>query len=244
MRRRARRSAQPLAAMPTDTVSLNDLSKRLRIKMPKEYSSALQRMGVAALASRQLDPESLLILNLKLRGGLFARSRAARHRLYLADEGGGNYFFFDLAGKSPRFGIRWHDPPGVEWIQASFAEFLEAAEPVSEADEILPKGDLVVTKASSPRRSVLDPISLLQWKSVLKQYPQIEFMGYLPGKNPFTGALIKMRSPGCARLNVGKTSVLLELTDGAICARKVPRRALSLMQRVATDLKARVFHGG
>jgi hypothetical protein len=215
-----------------------DMIRELGADVCLAYSICFEKIGQLRLKQRGFDPRTLIILNLELRSvGLPAGG------LYLSGDGFGNYWFVAAADRRGKVALWSHDPPGIEPTKWHLLEFLQVQEQESPISTEAPPGDVYISRTKVPGESILDPITLREWVDVVKQVPCMRFLGYKPGRNPFTGEQMRFNSPGGALARHNEREIFFQLVFGRVRAERVGADTAVLMQQLAGLLSCHVSYG-
>lgn len=206
-------------------ITLEELESRLGITVPSAYREYVSARSFAELETLGFDPKTLLVLNLKLQE--LEVLEGIRSRFFLCGDGCGNYCFIDLERGADEVLLWAHDPVGIEKVGSSLIPFLQSATQDLRIDRPMGEGWLYVTRAEHPNVAVLQPILMSEWREVIEQEPDIQYLGRRTHKNPFTGEAIHIDAPGLACL-VSDEATILKLVDGGlIITASAPGRSIA-----------------
>jgi hypothetical protein len=197
-------------------IGLAELEQRLRSPIPRGYVAFVESTDPASLRKRGFDPKTLCVLNLERRE--IDNEGETESRLFLSGDGCGNYFFVPLTdkGRSDRVLLWSHDPPGIEDAETDLRTFLSTRvqeDPIR--DSLYPR-TFCIARTDCIGESVLDPISLKDWKKAIASCDGVRYRGYLEMKNPFTEETVKVTRPGVAVAECDGREVVLELLWGRV----------------------------
>jgi hypothetical protein len=208
----------------------------------KAFAAEIRRHSASFLEARDVDPESLLILNLALRDAGLPEGHDASSWLFIGDDGVGNLFFVDAVNDPTGVKLLSHDPPGIENPGITLREFIAAAEIQQSSGNYDGEG-LVICRADDPRRAILNPIRLEDWKTVAEMHSCIEFLGYRRGANPFTGEALTFRAKGGAYIGWQGTKIFVHLWSGGLHFDNQSEDFMPFASALAQQLRANLFPG-
>jgi hypothetical protein len=93
-----------------------------------------------------------------------------------------------------------HDPPGIEDPDCCLEDFLRDSKQIYRIDWPIEQGSLWLCRTPTYAESILDPITLKEWIDAVRTTDGLEYQGYREGKNPFTGAVFRVETPGRTRV--------------------------------------------
>ena len=227
---------------PPPKAKLEDLVNRMGIGPCKAYSAEIRRRSSSYLEARRLDPESLLILNLTIREGTVAAGYEVSNWLFVGEDGLGNYFFVDAVNGPTVVKLLSHDPPGIEDPGISLRDFISAAQ-IHVPSRDYQSSEWVICRADDPRRAILNPIELGEWKAVAAMHSCIELLGYRRGTNPFTGEVIQFPVKGGAYVEWQGKSTFACLFAGGVYFDGPPENFMPFARTLALQLEANLFPG-
>jgi hypothetical protein len=219
---------------------LEDLIARVGAENCKAYARVVRGRSLSYLEARQLDPESILILDLTIREGWWVEDHDHSSWLFIGDDGCGNHYFVDARDNPATVKLLSHDPPGIENPDISLEEFVSIVE-VQDADLPEAEGLLTISRADAPRRSILDPIDLEEWIAVAMRHPEIEVTGHRRGLNPFTKEAITFPARGGAYVDWGESKIFAHLHAGSIVFVDPPKDFEPFARKLAESLRAKLF---
>lgn len=221
-------------------VDLSELESRLNGVLPADYRAYVQTKPAATLAKQGFDPKTLLILNLELHR--LPRYEESNRRFFLNGDGCGNYYFVDLLGDPSKVLLWAHDPPGIEDPDCCLLDFLRDSEQTNRIDLPVERGCLWLCRTPTHAESILDPISLDEWIDAVRCTDGLEYQGYREGKNPFTGEVIRVETPGRTRV-LGLEQSYIQFFHGRARLDDNPV-SCSIAKILAEKLKANVLSLG
>jgi len=136
-----------------------------------------------------------------------------------------------------------HDSPGIERTKATLADFL-AAMPVDDRPDLVLEDDLYLCKTDLIRRSILDPITLVQWQEAIRAYPQIHSVGYRRATNPRTRNEMRISVPGAVTIEADGRANFASLRYGRVIFDSPPPGVVAIARTLAQELRSRVFYKG
>jgi hypothetical protein len=222
--------------MPIAADTVDDLIRELGADVCVAYRACFEKVGDPWLRRRGFDPRTLMVLNLELR----SEGSLPPNKLYLSGDGSGNFWFASAGDPLGKVALWSHDPPGIESTEYYLLEFLQLAEQVNPIAVEAPPGYFYISRSKEPGESILDPIELDEWIRVVEHHPAIQFLGYRPARNPFTGEELRFKSPGGAFVRHNDEKIFFELRFGRVCAKDVPAELDPLIHQLASALAAKV----
>ncbi len=118
---------------------------------------------------------------------------------------------------------------------------------IAQPDPLLavPPDGTVVSRADHPFRSILTPIRMDEWRAYVEGDSELRLDEIHEATNPFTKEVIAVRRwPGRARLTTADSLAHISYVHGRLVLSPLPRitqEHKKTMQRIARDLKARLF---
>lgn len=215
---------------------LDDLERLLPFPIPDNYVEYVEASKPTDLKKRGFDPKTLCVLNLELRER--DREGWTKDRFFLSGDGVGNYYFVSAKSKGSDSVKLWsHDPPGIEDQGEDLESFLASAtqeNPIIKSNR--PK-TFCIARTEIVGESILNPISLAEWKKAISACDDVRYRGYRSGKNPFTGEKLRFDAPGLAVATVDGAAVDLRLHSGRVEGPYSPK-ILPIAKELARALKA------
>jgi hypothetical protein len=194
---------------------LDDLERLMPFPIPDEYVKYVEASKRADLRKRGFDPKTLCILNMELRE--HDRDGWTKDRFFLSGDGVGNYYFVSTKGRgSDRVKLWSHDPPGIEDQGEDLESFLASATQENPIIKSVRPKAFCIARTEIVGESILDPISLTEWKKAVAICDGVRYRGYRSGKNPFTGEKLRFDAPGLAVADIDGESVNLQLHSGRV----------------------------
>lgn len=225
--------------MPIAADTVDDLIRELGVDVCAAYRTCFEKIGHQQLSRRGFDPRTLMVLNLELR----SLGDLPPDKLYLSGDGSGNYWFVPAGDRVGKVALWSHDPPGIEPTDHDLFEFLQVAEQLNPIGWEAPQGDFCISRCKEAGESILNPIELDEWLRVVEGVPEMTFLGYRRGRNPFTGEELRFTSPGGAFVSHNDEQMFFELQFGRVCAENVPPDSEPLIHQIARALSAFVTAG-
>jgi hypothetical protein len=219
-------------------IDLDELEQSLPELIPEEYIEYVEDCDPAELRKRGFDPKTLCVLNLELRERDL--DGWTDNRFFLTGDGCGNYYFVSTQPeKSDRVMLWSHDPPGIENQHEDLESFLESATQENRAAGSLPPKSFCIARTAVWGESILQPISLEEWKVAISACKGVQYLGFRAGQNPFTGEEIRFDAPGLATAAIGGTTIALHLNSGRITGNYAPK-ARPLLASLTHALRAKL----
>jgi hypothetical protein len=223
-------------------VTVADLERRLHRVPPALYVDWLSSHP-SEEAQSGFDPKTVCVLNLELRQW-FVDGWDHSDKFFISGDLCGNYFFIPDA--ADRVLLLSHDPKGIEDTKMSVRNFLETETWTKSAiDQDADKGVVVIARTEIVGESILDPISLAEWGDALARTSELHSLGGVP--SIFTGEVVSSRRRDLAYGTFEGVEIQALFHNGRIevYGRRTRERrsALSLAQRIARNLGARVMVG-
>lgn len=219
-------------------IDLDDLEQLLPEFIPDEYVEYVEASDRSTLRKRGFDPKTLCILNLELREG--DKDGWTRNRFFLTGDGCGNYYFVSTKpGRSDRVLLWSHDPPGIEDQHEDLESFLASATQEDRAVGALPPRSFCIARTSAWGESILQPISLKEWKKAISSCDGVKYRGFRTGQDPFTGKNLRFDMPGLAIAEIDGTTIELRLGCGRVEGNYVAK-ARPLLMSLARFLRAKL----
>jgi hypothetical protein len=173
------------------------------------------------------------------------------HFLDIGGDGCGNVYC--MVGNDPNSDALWlweHDPPNgfVENKRCTLRNYFDhgwtlAARPDPFATR--PAGGRLIARSNHPLRSMLNPITISEWRDYVLRDPDLELDEYTEVTNPFTNdKSLSARYPGRAKLTLNGVSRRIRWLAGRIEMERFPPVApehKQKMQQIANELGASVF---
>lgn len=196
-------------------IDLDELERLLPELIPEEYIEYVEASDPSLLRKRGFDPKTLCILNLELRET--DETGWTRNRFFLTGDGFGNYYFVSTEPeRSDRVRLWSHDPPGIEDAQEDLESFLDSAQQENPTRGKLPPKSFCIARSAVWGESILQPISLEEWKQAISSCKGVQYRGYRSGQDPFTGKKLRFGMPGLASAQVDGKTLDLRLWCGRI----------------------------
>lgn len=189
--------------------------------IPDEYVEYVERSKRVDLKKRGFDPKTLCVLNLMLRELL--ENGCTKDRFFLSGDGCGNYYFVSTnADRAGGVKLLSHDPPGIEDPEVDLASFLTWATQEDPIIKFLGQKSFCIARTEVVGESILNPISLAEWKKVVAACDGVCYRGYRSKKNPDTGKeMFRVDAPGLAVTEVDGETMTFRLyfgrVEGAYC---------------------------
>lgn len=194
---------------------LDDLERLLPCPVPEDYVEYVEGSKASDLRKRGFDPKTLCVLNLELRA--HDRDGWTKDRFFLSGDGLGNYYFVSARAKAAGRVKLWaHDPPGIEDQREDLASFLASATQENPILRSIRPRTFCIARTEIVGESILDPISLPEWKKAIAACEGVRYRGYRSGKNPFTGEKLRFDAPGLAVAQIDGDAVNLQLYSGRV----------------------------
>lgn len=174
----------------------------------------------------------------------------SRNFIYIGDDGCGNYFH--MLGDDQDTNRLWmwvHDPEYgfCEQEGETLADYFDSKwELETQPDPFAPlsSASTIVSRATHPRRSILDPITMQEWHQYVEESKNLELDENFEATNPFTQAkdLIR-RWPGRAKLTVDETVSQVSYHHGSLMLSDSNNSEVfrEQMRTIAQDLNAKLF---
>ncbi len=217
---------------------LDDLERLLPCSIPEEYIEYVEASKPSDLRKRGFDPKTLCVLNLELRE--WDREGWTNDRFFLCGDGLGNYYFVSTQENGSDSVKLWsHDPPGIEDQREDMESFLSSATQENPILKSIEPKTFCIARTPTIGESVLDPISLKEWKKAIASCDGVRYRGYRTGKDPFTEKKLRFDAPGLAVAYVGGQAVDLRLSCGRVEGDH-STGIQPIAQKLARALKARL----
>lgn len=251
-------------------MNLEDLQlieRHLNLVLPDVYRQTL----LVGVTINGADPEpyfvqdakELLLSNLELRmrpaPNAFAGAPWPAEYFCIGNDGCGNEYAIDVRDPACQvrlcdhdlgaFDPRGDDLPGYlrslkdlfDWRDTTIDVYEDAAD--VGVDSAPSRYYAVVTRANERRESVLNPITLDEWKTVVAADPDLQLREYEIRRNPFSAEEIRISRPGLAVMNGLGAMEKFEFFYGritvccpsVIALEKLAQFALALNAKLITD---------
>jgi hypothetical protein len=217
-----------------------ELVKRYGEGVCRPYLAAIEGFDADWLEARRLDPESIYILNYEVRHTSHPPSGVGPSRLYLAEDGCGNYFFVDGDDSNDSVKFDCHDPPGIEDTGLAVVDWLSVVGSELEPSNVVGADSLVICRTEQIHRSALAPIELEELRAAVAGLSQVECPGYLSGVNPFTGREERYESSDSVLVTVGDQAFFGWLSSGRLEFSNATDALVPIAGELADRLRARV----
>jgi hypothetical protein len=243
---------------------LDVIEQRLCLVLPERYRRALLK----GLPIRGGDPEpyfihdfkELLIQNLELRmcssSDAFAGGRWPNYYVCIGHDGCGNYYCINSNDLTCAVLFFDHEADAFEVVSENLDAYADYITDLNESvaayivynshvedRTAIPSmsPDVVLTRANSPRESILEPITLEEWTSFVRNDSDLEMRGYRLMTNPFTKLETRLDSPGLAVLVGEGNSQEFIFMFGRVVVRRPGIAALAKLEHAAVALNANVL---
>lgn len=227
---------------------IDELERRLGVTFPLAFRARVvdgsDRAGPIS-ADRYVGFKPLLIWNLRHREGLWPL-RWPAHCIAVGNDGCGNEYLLDTSQSSGPVVLHDHESDTLEPVADAFTRFdYQAPEPPPEGDgwSALPSDAVLVTRASCPDESILDPIHRTEWNDLANAEPDLELHEHRIGHNPFTGKDVRFEAPGRTLWHGPQGTEELSLHWGAVHCTRPSDAAIDRLAALAERLSARLFIG-
>jgi len=229
------------------------VEKRLGFKLPEAYCEFVAR-SERCEPYLESDLKRVLIENLQLRmtprPAAFAGKPWPASFLCIGNDGCGNNYAIDV--DAPQAGVWFfdHEADEFEIVAAGLAEFVQQMAPLASIDYRangslpLQSDNHVIARTELPEESVLAPITLEEWKSLVDCDDQLEWIEFDERKHPFNAEVIRIPVYGLARVRSGTESKNLQWGFGRIWNRRGGLETVEKMKVIASILEARFFPAG
>jgi hypothetical protein len=221
-------------------ISLEELERLLGERVPLSYRNFVSSKPAVAL-DRGFDPKTVAVLNLNLRS--LDKENWARGRFFLSGDGMGNYYFISEDGGSAKVMLWAHDPLGIEDAGVSVVEFLETCDQEDRVTTKIRPGEVCICGTQVVGESILNPITLSEWKDALAQVEHASYVGFREGANPFTGEKIRFDWPGMGAIENGGRTHRIYLSRGRVVSDDLPVELHGVAEQLARKLGA-LLHVG
>jgi hypothetical protein len=215
-------------------INLQDLKRLLGDCVPSEYIKLCESKKI----KQGFDPKTVCILNLELRDS--EANKWARDKFVITGDGCGNYYYAPKAYEGKKIYLWSHDPLAIEKYEINIADFIKNG--VQENPIILSLTDheFAISRTEILGESILDPISLDEWKNVIELDKNITYLGFREMINPFTKEITKMDCPGYSTASVGGKKYPIKLIYGRIIS-DAPISMLPSAKEITNQLKGKLF---
>jgi len=222
---------------------LEDLFFHLGAENCRAYLAAVGNRNPEFLERRRIDPESLLILNLELREAGVGGELDTSSWMFVAEDGGGRYWYVDCRDQPHAVKLLNNDPPRIAPTQKTLADFL-ATMPEDDRSDLVLNNDLYLCRTDQIRRSILDPITLVQWQEAIRAFPQIHSVGYRRATHPLTRDEMRIPVPGAVTIEAEGRANFASLRYGRVIFDSPPPAVVAIARDLAQRLRSRVFYSG
>jgi hypothetical protein len=196
-------------------LDLDDMKRLLPCPIPSAYVEYVEASQPADLKKRGFDPKTLCVLNLELRD--MDREGWTKDRFFLSGDGSGNYYFVTSKGtKTSQVKLWAHDPSGIEDQGDDLKTFLSSATQENPLITSARPKTFCIARTEVVGESILQPITLAEWKTAIAACEGVEYRGYRTGKNPFTGEALRKDLPGLAVATIDGKEVHLRRYCGRV----------------------------
>ncbi|MCJ8311449.1 MAG: SMI1/KNR4 family protein [Saccharospirillaceae bacterium] len=210
-------------------MEISELQDRLGFTIPNSYIETINNSKI----SKGFDVKTLCILNLILRDN--DNEGWTENRFFLNGDGCGNFYFINVDSDRSKVFLWVHDPLGIEDPNYTVLEYLSSA-----IQEMPFSGSLCtefdISRTEKIDESVLNPISLDEWKTIIGKIPNLIYTGFKEGKNPFSGDIYKIKILGIAVFNDGDIESEFLLSNGHISTESTCDKTKKICQLIKNEV--------
>lgn len=227
-------------------IGLEELKDNLGFQIPSDYELYVNSHKKDELEDIGFDPKTLCVLNLDLRfnNELIDSDRNWAHdKFFLTGDGCGNYYYLPAKDHSSNVLLWSHDPEGIEDSDKKLNEFLLTETQENPITKTVDSDELVITKTKVIGESILNPITLGEWKNAMLDIDHIYYRGYRSGKNPFTSESVKFDMPGLAIVKDFGNEIEFRLFSGRVAGINGGEVSYEVANKLADKLNAYLVVG-
>lgn len=227
---------------------IDELERRLGVTFPLAFRVRVDdgRDGAGPIAAdRYVGFRPLLIWNLRHTEGLWPPKWPA-HCIAIGNDGCGNEYLLDTSEARGAVLLHDHESDTLEPVADTFARFDYApSSPAPEGDgwATLAPDAAMLTRATVPDESILEPIRRSEWNVLVSAEPDLELREYRLGHNPFAGQDVRFEAPGRTLWHGPDGDEELALHWGAITCTRPSEAALGRLRVLGDRLGARLLAG-
>ena len=218
---------------------LDDMQRLLPCPLPSAYAEYVEASQPADLKKRGIKPKTHCILNIELRD--MDRDGWTKDRLFLTGHGSGNYYFVTSKGaKTSKVKLWAHDPSDIEDQGDDLKTFLNSATQENPLITSVRPKTFCIARTEVVGESILQPITLAEWKTAIAACEGVEYRGYRIGKNHVAGKELRMYLPGLAVAAIDGKEVNLRLYCGRVEGDDSPA-VRAVAEKLARALRAHLI---